>query len=245
MVYQLSKRWIWSFSLGWGILVGLPFLAPVLMEIGWEGAGRVLYGIYSFLCHQLPQRSFFLFGPQRMYSLAEIQAVFQSTDNPMILRQFVGTPEIGWKVAWSDRMVSMYTLMLPAAWLWYALRRRLGELPLWGFALFLLPMGVDGVSHFISDLAGLGQGFRDSNAWLAALTGAGFPPEFYAGDALGSFNSFMRLLTGLSFATGLVWFAFPHLEEMFVQIARQYEIRFERLRVLEEHTASQLTAWRD
>jgi hypothetical protein len=30
------------------------------------------------------------------------------TDNPLILRQFVGNPEMGWKVAWSDRMVSLY-----------------------------------------------------------------------------------------------------------------------------------------
>ncbi|TAK13253.1 MAG: DUF2085 domain-containing protein [Anaerolineae bacterium] len=236
MLYKISKKWIWFFTLGWGILVGLPFLAPALMAIHWEGMARAIYEIYSFLCHQLPQRSFFLFGPQQMYSLTEIQAVFQATDNPLLLRQFVGAPELGWKVAWSDRMVLMYTAMLPAAWLWYALRRRLKQLPVWGFALFLLPMAVDGVSHLISDLAGLGQGFRDTNLWLVALTGSHFPAGFYAGDALGSFNSSMRQLTGLLFAIGLVWFGFPHLEEMFLQVAHQYEIRFERLRALETHT---------
>jgi hypothetical protein len=35
---------------------------------------------------------------------------------------------------------------------------------------------------------------------------------FYAGDALGSFNSWMRLITGLLGGLGIAWFAFPHLE---------------------------------
>jgi len=43
-------------------------------------------------------------------------------------------------------------------------------LALWVLILFLLPMAVDGTSHLISDFAGIGQGFRDSNAWLATFT---------------------------------------------------------------------------
>lgn len=45
---------------------------------------------------------------------------------------------------------------------------------------------------FFSDLAGIGQGFRDSNAWLAALSQQSLPAAFYAGDAWGSFNAWMR-----------------------------------------------------
>lgn len=44
-----------------------------------------------------------------------------------------------------------------------------------GFTLLLLPMLVNGGTHMISDLAGLGQGFRDTNLWLAALSGDIFP----------------------------------------------------------------------
>ena len=76
-------------------------------------------------------------------------------------------------------------------------------------------MALDGGSHFISDLAGIGQGFRDSNLWLAKLTHFSFAPNFYSGDALGSFNSWMRLFTGLLAGVGLVWFAFPYLEDAF------------------------------
>ena len=76
-------------------------------------------------------------------------------------------------------------------------------------------MAVDGGTHFISDLAGIGLGFRDSNLWLANLTSFTFGPNFYSGDALGSFNSWMRIITGLLAGLGLVWFAFPYLDTAF------------------------------
>jgi hypothetical protein len=72
-------------------------------------------------------------------------------------------------------------------------------------------MVIDGGSHAVSDLAGIGQGFRDSNLWLAALTHHALPPTFYAGDALGSFNSWMRFLTGLLAGSGIAWFVFPYM----------------------------------
>jgi hypothetical protein len=49
------------------------------------------------------------------------------------------------------------------------------------------------------------------NLWLVPLTRNIFRPEFYNGDAWGSFNSLMRLLTGLLFGLGVVWFTFPLL----------------------------------
>ncbi len=64
----------------------------------------------------------------------------------------------------------------------------------------------------MSDLCGLGRGFRDTNAWVAALTFRSFPASFYAGDALGSFNSFMRLVRGVPAGFGTARFAFPYME---------------------------------
>src|SRR4030066_13132 len=93
----------------------------------------------------------------------------------MLRRQFTGTADMGWKVAWSDRMVSMYTSLWLTMTLGWMLRRPLPTLPLWGLALLAIPMVVDGSSHLISDVAGIGRGFRDSNLWLAALP-ANRPP---------------------------------------------------------------------
>lgn len=230
--YWLARHWMWVFSVAWGVVIGLPFVAPVFMEIGWTAPGRAIYTLYSLLCHQLPQRSFFLFGPRLMLPLTDIQAAFQLTDNPLILRQFVGNGEVGWKVAWSDRMVIMYSTILPLAWIWYAFRRQLTGLSVAGLFLLLIPMGLDGATHFVSDFAGVGQGFRDSNLWFAQLTDNRFPTWFYAGDALGSLNSVLRIGTGVLFAVGTVWFIFPTMDQMFLSIRQGCEIRFAQLKQL-------------
>ena len=207
-----KKYWIIVFGIAFGIYSGLPFLAPVFMYLGWKGAGNAIYFIYSFLCHQLPERSFFFFGSKLTYSLAEIGATGQNTSNILALRHFIGNTAMGWKVAWSDRMLAMFTSLWIFGLLWWPLRKRLPRLPIWGLVLLLLPMAVDGGTHLLSDLAGIEQGFREVNLWLVPLTRNIFPPGFYTGDAWGSFNSLMRLLTGVLFGLGVAWFAFPYLE---------------------------------
>lgn len=216
-----SKYWIIVFGIAFGIYVSLPFLAPVFMQLGWKGPGNAIYLIYSFLCHQLPQRSFFLFGPKLSYSLAEIGSTGQDMSNLLTLRRFIGNAAMGLKVAWSDRMVFMFTSMWVFGVLWWPLRKWLPRLPLWGMVLFLLPMAVDGGTHFLSDIAGLGLGFRDTNLWLSSLSQNIFRPEFYAGDAWGSFNSMMRMLTGILFGLGIIWFGFPILNNALSEAAAQ------------------------
>jgi uncharacterized membrane protein len=224
VVYWLSRHWLLPISFLIGVYAGLPWLAPIFMEMGWISAGNAIYLLYATQCHQLPQRSFFLFGNQAMYSLTEVQTAWQNTNDPSILRQFMGDPAMGWKVAWSDRMVFMYTTLLLWGVLFWLLRKRLKPLPWWGLVLLLLPMAIDGSSHLVSDFtAGIGLGFRDSNAWLATLTNDTFSATFYAGDALGSFNSSMRLITGLLFSLGIVWVLYPRLHRGFISTASQIE----------------------
>lgn len=57
------------------LLTGLPFVAPVAMAMGWTSLGEWLYFVFAPFCHQLPQRSWFLFGEQWTYSLEEIYRV--------------------------------------------------------------------------------------------------------------------------------------------------------------------------
>src|SRR5512144_1184233 len=85
----LSRHWLEVFLVLYGVWVWLPFLAPVFMHLGWSGAGRAVYLVYSLFCHQLPERSFFLFGQKAMYSLANIQAAWQPTADPFLLRKFI------------------------------------------------------------------------------------------------------------------------------------------------------------
>ena len=223
VVLGFSRHWLFFLNLLIAVWIGLPWLAPVFMDWGWTGAGKAIYLLYSFQCHQLPERSYFLFGEKAMYSLSEIQAAWQNTTDPFVLRQFIGNPEMGWKVAWSDRMVSMYTSILLGGLLYGLLRQRFKPLSFRKFAILLLPMVIDGSTHAASDLAGIGQGFRDTNIWLQILTNNAFSTAFYQGDALGSFNSWMRLISGILFGIALVGFVYPYINNAFADIVRRNE----------------------
>jgi uncharacterized membrane protein len=225
----IGRHWFESFLIFYGAWIFVPFLAPIFMHIGWTGAGKAIYFIYSFFCHQLPERSFFFSGEKSMYALADIQAAWQNTTDPMVLRQFTGNAFMGWKVAWSDRMISFYTSVWLFAVIWFPFRHRVKPLRWWGLALLLLPMVLDGGTHMISDLAGIGQGFRDTNAWLTVLTNNRFLASFYAGDALGSFNSLMRLFTGLLAGLAIDWLVFPYIFHTQVYNQQMDEISYAKL----------------
>ena len=206
------------------IFVTLPFMAPVAMHWGWTGLGQLLYLVYSPFCHQLPQRSFFFFGEKLTYTLTEIQQTYPYAD-AWRLRHFIGTEAMGYKVAWSDRMVSFY-FMTPVFGLVYPLLQRFGHklkpIPFWLMLLTLAPITLDGMTHLFSDvLYGISTGgFRDSNIWLAQLTGNAFP-GFNAGDHYGTFNWWMRLITGLLAALGLAFHYIPWLDRLMQRELRQ------------------------
>jgi len=230
-VYWFGRHWVLVISFLFGLFVFTPFLAPVFMAAGLSFPGKAIYWFYSFFCHQFPQRSYFLFGHTISYSLSEIRSVWEDSGNILVLRQFIGNSQMGWKVAWSDRMVSMYTSIWIFIIVWASVKKKMKPLPWWGLALLILPMAIDGTSHMISDFAGIGQGFRDTNAWLAAITNHQFSVPFYAGDAWGSFNAWMRLISGVLFGLGIVWFGFPYLEDAFensVDVV-QYKIQYQTL----------------
>ncbi len=237
LVLGLSRHWLLIASLVLGAWVLLPWLAPVLMAAGLEDGARLIYAFYSPQCHQLPQRSYFLFGPRLMYPIADINAAWPYTTH-LKLRQFIGTPEMGYKVAWSDRMVSLYTPLFIGGLLfalarWRSRMKASAEfrstgwrpIPIRWWLLSLAPIFVDGVTHMISEAIHPVFGFRDSNLWLANLTGEVFAPTFYAGDAIGSFNWWMRLLTGLLAGLSTVWLVYPHIAEAFAEIRESLEVR--------------------
>lgn len=239
LVLWILTHWLALVLAALLIVTLLPFLAPVFMVWGWTRLGELIYTLYIPTCHQLPQRSWFLFGEKLTYTLPEIQQVYPSSD-PWQLRFFYGTPEMGWKVAWSDRMISFYTMTPVFGLLYAALRRWVRRpLPLKLFLLTLLPLALDGVTHMINDtLFGVSAGgFRDTNAWLALLTGNVFP-GFYAGDHLGTFNWWMRLVTGLLAAWGIAFYAFPWLDRLLGTEQRRYATETQRRERVSDGTTS-------
>ena len=215
-----AKHWLLTFNAAWGIFVILPWFAPIFMEMGWIWLGKAIYFIYNFFCHQLPERSWFLFGPHFSYPQTEIGQAWgvsmRDMSNEFFRRQFIGTPELGWKVAWSDRMVSMYGGIFLFGMV-YALLREVGikvkGFSWWVFLLFITPMALDGTTHLINDA--LRMNFRQTNNWAVFITGHAFPTKFYIDDMWGSLNSLLRLITGLLFALGVVGFLWPIMDKEF------------------------------
>ncbi len=211
----------------------LPFAAPVAMHLGWNGIGEGLYRFYALFCHQLPQRSWFLFGEKLTYTLSEIRQA-APTLTPENMRQLIGNETMGWKVAWSDRMIAFYTMtpVFGLVYVWLSHRIALRPLPLKALLLALFPLAIDGVSHALNDaLFGPSstEGFRTTNAWLATLTSNRFP-GFYAGDHLGTFNWWVRLLTGMLAAWAVAFTLFPSLDRFGVRGQPNHETRSQTTR---------------
>ena len=146
LIYILAKHWL--FAVNWAVLlyVALPLLAPVLMHQGYDRLGTYLYDLYGPpTCHQLPERSYFFYGPSYTYSLAELEAL---TGAEVPLR-YIGNAEIGYKAGLCQRCVAIY-LTLFIAGLAFALVRP-GMRPLhWKQALWCLaPLAVDGVGQLV------------------------------------------------------------------------------------------------
>ncbi len=214
-VSWVARHWLALANTAWGILVTVPWLAPVAMKAGWVQLANAIYFVYGFLCHQFANRSFFLFGPKWMYAYTELLPYASDANTWWGLRAFRGTPELGYKIAWSDRMVWLYGMIFVGGLVYALLRRWIRPLSPWLFIALLVPLAIDGGTHVISDLFGVGQGFRYTNDWLAALTNNALPSSFYVGNAPGSFNFLMRLFTGVLSGAVIVWFTYPRLDAAF------------------------------
>jgi uncharacterized membrane protein len=186
----LTRHWLALFNMVVGIYVGLPFLAPVLMRAGLERPARWIYVAYSFVCHQFPFRSFFLFGPRLTYPRDILQAATGVDPNDLLhVRAFIGNASTGFKVALCERDVAMYAGILLAGLAYAVLRPHLKPLhwTLW-LALGVAPIGIDGGSQLISQLPFGLLPFRESTALL-------------------------RVVTGALFGVMSVWFAYPNVQE--------------------------------
>ncbi|MGQ9502693.1 MAG: hypothetical protein ACUVSF_10035, partial [Anaerolineae bacterium] len=192
-----------------GFWLGLAVLAPWLMAIGLELPARIIYWFYSFQCHQLPQRSYFLFGQAGSIQTYSLDQILVWGANVNYLRAFLGNPEIGYKIAFDMRLTALHSALFVSSLLWVVLGRRLPRLSLIGYLLLSLPMTLDGGSHLLSEITGLG--FRDSNTWAMWLTGSYLSPSFYSGTTIGTLNWLLRTITGAIFGLATSWLAFSYL----------------------------------
>ena len=219
ITHWLSKHYLLLLNLFLAVYVGLPFLAPTLMKAGAELPARVLYTIYSPLCHQFGFRSFFIFGDQPYYPLKEagLQDIKTFEDisglatlsNPQSLdrikaRQFIGNEETGYKVALCERDVAIYFGLLLFGLVFGLTGRRIPPLhwSLW-ILIGLGPIGLDGFSQIFSQF---------EFSWLSQVL------------AYRESTPFLRVLTGTLFGFTTAWFAYPYIEESMAE-TRQFFIK--------------------
>jgi len=89
----------------------------------------------------------FVDGPRVLATMATDLA------NPLILRQFIGNAEMGWKMAWSDRMISAYGGVWLAGLLYAALGKRAPRLsPKAWLLIGIAPIFADGITHMLNDI---------------------------------------------------------------------------------------------
>jgi uncharacterized membrane protein len=160
------RRWLLAANIGVGIFIALPFVAPLLLSAGFDGPANLIYAAYSAVCHQWAFRSYFLFGPGLTYDHATLSGLI-GEGGPF---KFVGSADLGYKVAFCQRDVAIYASVLVTG-LIYGWRRgpwpgNMAGLSLFAYAILIFPMALDGFTQLF--------GWRESSVELRTITGALF-----------------------------------------------------------------------
>jgi len=208
LVVWIARRWLFLFNLAAFLYVGLPFLAPLLMHVGAETPAQVIYAMYKPLCHQLPYRSWYLFGEQPAYTYEELAR--RVGEEELVPHGLIGNPDLGYKVALCQRDTAVYGSILLVG-LAYGLSRRWPPLPLWAYILFgVVPIGLDGGVQLLT--------------YILAYLAPGFPLEPMESTPL------RRTVTGALFGLATAWFVYPRLEEVASDILKEAQRRTEAAR---------------
>jgi uncharacterized membrane protein len=167
LVIGIARHWLALFNTAWGLYILLPLLAPVFMQLGLTTPARLVYGVYSFLCHQLPDHSYFLFGTLGAPHLHELEATGMPAGLDILSqRRYVGNELAGFKVALCQRDLAIYGSVLAAGLIFALVRDRLRPPSIKLYLLLLVPMAVDGITQMF--------GLRESDWFLRSLTGGLF-----------------------------------------------------------------------
>ncbi len=216
--FWLSKRYMLVFNGFVLIYVGLAFLAPALQANGNLTPAKLIYTVYSRLCHQLSYRSWFIYGEQAAYprEYAGVDGLvtyeeatgFDPFDTDTAIT-FLGNSQIGYKTALCQRDIAIYAGILLFGIIFSLTGKKLPGLPItiW-FVLGILPIGLDGVSQLVSQLPWDIMPLRESTPLLRTITGGIF-----------------------GFATA--WFGYPIVEESMADTRKVMTVKFKTSEVVD------------
>lgn len=219
VMFWISKHYLAMLNIAMFLYFSLPILAPVLMNYGATGPASMIYTIYKPFCHQFGFRSFFLFGEQAYYPLAdahvddlvtfEAATGLEDLRNPvavsrLMARQFTGNATMGYKMALCERDMAIYFSIFLFGIIFSLTGRRIKPLHwmLW-LLIGMVPIAFDGFSQLFSQMEWL---------WLAQI----LPYR----ESIPLF----RVLTGALFGFTTAWFAYPSIEASMAE-TRQFFIK--------------------
>jgi uncharacterized membrane protein len=153
------RHWLALLNTAAAVFAGLPVLAPVLLAIGWTGPALLIYAAYGTTCHQWPGRSYFLFGPQAVYPMDQLDL-----HSLGMAHDFLGDAAMGFKMAYCERNFAIYTTVLLAGVAFALWRSHWRPLSARVFLWCLAPMAVDGLLQL--------AGIHESSWEVRSLTGA-------------------------------------------------------------------------
>ena len=71
-IFWLTDHWLCVFGTAVFLFLALAFASPYLIAHGHERLGGLIFSAYHRVCHQLPERSFFVFGHQVAYCQRDV-----------------------------------------------------------------------------------------------------------------------------------------------------------------------------
>jgi uncharacterized membrane protein/glutaredoxin len=212
------------------LYIGFALLAPVLMRMNFTKPAKVIYAVYSPLCHQFGFRSVFLFGEQYYYprslaNLSDLLTYEEITDAEEVdilgARSYLGNEYVGFKTALCQRDLAIYAAMLAFGVLFSLFNRKIPILPWYLWILIgIVPIGLDGFSQ----LPGLTTNLLP--AWLPIRES----------------TPFFRFLTGGLFGLTTAWYLFPMLEETMKDTRRMLSRKMEIVSQLDGSKAGDANA---
>jgi uncharacterized membrane protein len=219
----LSKHYLAIFNILIFLYVGVPFLAPVLMNASLAAPANLIYRVYGYVCHQFAFRSFFLFGEQNIYPREEANIEGISTyeqvtrtdgSDLFAARDFIGDEFLGFKVALCERDVAIYAGILLFGIIFAITNRKIKPIHwiLW-ILIGIVPIGLDGLSQLISQLPFGLLPYREST------------PLF-------------RIMTGFLFGFITAWFGYPYVNESMTENQKYLVGKLEHVMILTRSSAS-------
>ena len=159
-------------------------LAPLLKNANMSRSADFIYKIYSYTCHQLPERSLFILGDKLSYNkleLSELGYQTEKTNMKLLLtegKKFTGNEEVGYKMAFCARDFGIYSAMLTILFITAFTNLKTCQIKNHTWIILMLPMVIDGSVQLLSSILHVTNMdttfFYESNNIKRVITGALF-----------------------------------------------------------------------